>query len=176
MITRAINLLRSLESLLSSTRTRTLQVTHSGDHYEATLSTVESPRPQDFSVGCTDSTADKAINRLAVIVAVNDDDPAATTNAELCEMMATELVGRQANYYGGEQLIRVAFRTVLGREHRTIQQSFMSALKLIIEDYDKDRYDQHAYDGRNEFSVHWAHEVQALNNKQGHNGQRFPCI
>lgn len=175
MIGKAINFLRSMESLLSGTRTRTVQVTRTGEHYEATFSTVESPRPHDFSVGCTDSTADKAINRLAVIVSTNDEDTA-VQNAELCELMATELVGRIANFYGGEELIRAAFRKALTHEHRTIQQSFISALKLIIEDYAKDRYEIHAYDGRNEFSVQWANEVQRLNEKQGHMGHRFPMV
>lgn len=106
------------------------------------------------------------------MITITDD----MSNDEVLEAIAKELVCRQANYYGSVPAIRKAFKHALALEHRTVQQTFMSALKLIIEDYAADRFDRHMYDGRNEFSVHWANEVQRLNEKQGHKGYEFPMI
>jgi len=98
------------------------------------------------------------------------------TDSDICLAIARELVGRQANYFEGPENIRQAFQIALSQEHRTIQQSFMGALKLTIEDYATLRFDQHCYDARNELAVLWAHEVQSLNTKLGHEGQRFPLV
>jgi len=50
------------------------------------------------------------------------------TTAEACEAMAKELVGRQANYFGGVQVLRNAFKAALANEHRPVQQSSMLSL------------------------------------------------
>ena len=175
MIAAALTFLRAVEGILADHRTLTIHRIDS-DHCQACVSDHEPTGTSDYFMACTESTIPRAINRLAVSSTTDDEIATTPTNQALCEMMAKELVGHQANFYGGEEMIRQAFRKALAQEHRTIQQSFISALKLIIEDYDKDHYESHNYDGRNEFSVHWAHEVQSLNTKQGHLGHRFPCI
>ena len=175
MIRKAINLMRAIEGLLYGPNTVQLRhVDNAGSHhYDAAVAKAAQPLPTDFLLACSDKVLDRCISRLA---AVCEPEPAEITNEELVDLMAAEMVGHIANLYGGEELIRKAFRKALTHEHRTIQQSFISALKLIIEDYDKDRFENHNYDGRNEDSVHWAHEVQSLNKKLGHAGYRFPCV
>lgn len=79
------------------------------------------------------------------------------------------------NYYGGSDTLAGEMDEALRKAHRTIQQSFMSAVKLVIERYGS-RALQGVYDERNRASSEWARDVLSLNESRGQSGYGFPRI
>lgn len=70
---------------------------------------------------------------------------------------------------GSERELADAIVEALRRSHRTLQQSFMGAVRLAITDYAKAGHD---FDLRNAEAVKWAGQVAALPNSD----IRFPRI
>lgn len=126
------------------------------------------------------SSYDAIINMAKQVLPEASDEAHGDVPVENLALACVECLGQIANYYGGEAIIRAALSAKFQSEHRTIQQSFMSAVKLFIEDYAVHtrgaNNTETNYDARNEAASRWAAAVRSLNETEGHAGYRFETI
>lgn len=126
------------------------------------------------------SSYDAIINMAKQVLPDARDEAHGEISTEDLALACVECLGQIANYHGGERIIRVALSAKFQAEHRTIQQSFMSAIKLFIEDYVIHTQGQNGsknnYDARNEAAARWASLVRSLNETEGHAGYPFQTI
>jgi len=76
------------------------------------------------------------------------------------DQAASQAIGTLTDYVNGwspDQLAKVILER-LQREHRTLQQSFWSAIKMAIEGYAETEH----FDLRNQGAREWAKEVKSL--------------